>query len=57
MTVAERLNDFIQRYDPYAYEDNEGSVEKTEKALMNTPLDVVSELLDILEDMEERGQI
>ena len=57
MTVAERLNDFIQRYDPYGYADNEGSVEKTEKALMNTPLDVVSELLDILEDMEERGQI
>lgn len=57
MSLAERLDKFLQDFDPFEYADCEGSVEKAEKILQESPETVISDLLDILEDLEARGQI
>ena len=57
MSLAERLDKFLSNFDPFEYADCEGSVEKAEIILQESPETVISDLLDILEDMEARGQI
>lgn len=51
MSLAERLDKFYHDFDPYEYADTEGSVENAERILSESPETVISDLLDILEDM------
>lgn len=57
MSLAERIDKFYHDFDPYEYADTEGNVENAEKILRESPETVISNLLDILEDLEARGQI
>ena len=54
MSLAERLDKFYHDFDPYEYADTEGSVENAERILRESPETVISDLLDILEDLEAR---
>jgi len=47
--LAERLDNFIREFDPYEYSNKDWSVEKTERAIKESPEAVINELLDILE--------
>lgn len=50
MTLAERLNKFMKDYDPHEYDHNDWNLEETEKVLKESPENIISELLDILEE-------
>lgn len=57
MSLAERLDKFYEDYDPYGYDDADVTVLDAERILRESPETVISDLLDILEDLEARGQI
>jgi len=50
--LAKRLDQFMKDLDPYEYAHNDWSVEQTEKAIKESPEMVISELLDILEELQ-----
>ena len=51
MKLAERLDNFYQNFDPYEYADNDGSVEKAERMIRESPETVINDLLKILESL------
>ena len=51
--LAKRLDAFLYDYDPYEYNNVEMSVDTCKKDLAEHPLDIISYLLDALEN--ERG--
>lgn len=55
MTLAKRLDKVYRDYDPYEYEDMDGSVEEAERVLKESPETVISDLLDIIEDLMSRA--
>ena len=53
--LVERLDKVYRDYDSYEYEDMDGSVEEAEKILKDDPETVISDLLDIIEDLMSRA--
>ena len=51
MSLAERLDKFYEDYDPYGYDDADATVLDAEEILRKSPETVISNLLDILEEM------
>ena len=49
--LAIRLDKFMNGFDPYEYMDGEMSVEEAERILRESPETVISNLLDILEEL------
>lgn len=49
--LASRLDNFMKNYDPYEYAHNDWSIEQTRKTLEESPMIVISELLDIIEEV------
>lgn len=52
--LAERLDQVLHDFDPYEYADTDGSVEKAKEILETSPLTVIENLLDMIEEQEER---
>lgn len=53
--LVERLDKVYRDYDPYEYADTDGSVEEARRILKESPGTVISDLLDIIEDLMERA--
>lgn len=49
--LAERLDKFYNEFDLYEYNDNDWSFDKTKKCLDEDPYAIISDLLDILEEI------
>ena len=53
MTTAERLDKFMEYWNPYEYRDAEASLETTQRDLESCPEGIINYLLDIIEKLEE----
>ena len=49
--LAERLDNFMRYFDPYEYADSEMNVDEAEKLITESPETVISNLLEILEEL------
>lgn len=52
MTTAERLDKFMEYWDPYEYRNNEASLATTQRDLASCPEGIVNYLLDVIEGLE-----
>lgn len=48
--LAKRIDEFMRDFDPYEYNDNEGSIEEVEELLKTSPETIINYLLDIIEE-------